>query len=125
MTLPVLRPIRDIDRQLAGLCPLPAGAIPLAAPESGGLVCLFPGGVWRLWLGGVLSSLPPEIQPEVMRVVLGQLGTTSAGLAERLEISPRTVESWRSVSSGSRMMTPETGLRIAALLAEREKGESR
>lgn len=117
-----LRPIRDIDRQLAGLCPLPAGAIPLAAPEEGGLVCLFPGGVWRLWLGGVLSSLPPEIQPEVMRVVLGQLGCTSAGLADLLGISRRTVESWRSSASGSRMMMVENGLRIATLLAEQAKG---
>lgn len=93
---------------------LPAGAIPLAVGDAGGLVCLFPGGAWRLWLGGVLSSLPPETQRGAVEAACRQLGLTSAGLAGRLGISPRTVESWRA---GKHPLTEANAYRLASLLA--------
>ena len=106
---------KQIRLYLSGERRLPAGAIPLAVGDAGGLVCHLPGGRWHLWLGGVLSSMPPETQRDVVAAVARQLGVTSAGLAERLGVSPRTVETWRS---GRYPLTSKTAYRLAALLVE-------
>lgn len=90
-----LKPISNFDRWIQGTAPLPAGAVPLAA-ETFGVVCLMPSGRWIMWLGGVIHSRPPETQRSVMEVVIGLLGGTAAAVGERLAISPRTVEAWRS-----------------------------
>lgn len=90
-----LKPISGYDRWIQGTAPLPSGAVPLAA-ETFGMVCLMPNGRWIMWLGGVIHSRPPETQRAVMEVIIGLLGGTAATVAERLAISPRTVEAWRS-----------------------------
>ena len=90
-----VKPISNFNRWIQGTAPLPAGAVPLAA-ESAGLVCLMPSGRWIMWLGGVIHLRPPETQRAVMEVIVGALGGTAAAVGERLAISPRTVEAWRS-----------------------------
>jgi transcriptional regulator with XRE-family HTH domain len=55
-----------------------------------------PSGRWIMWLGGVIHTRPPETQRAVMEVLVSQLGGTAAAVAERLGISARTVEAWRS-----------------------------
>jgi len=93
-----LKPISNFDRWIQGAAPLPAGAIPLAA-ETFGIVCLMPTGRWVMWLGGVIHSRPPETQRAVMEVLIAQLGGTAATVGTALDVSPRTVEAWRSGKS--------------------------
>ena len=90
-----VKPISNFDRWIQGTAPLPAGAVPLAA-ETFGVICLMPSGRWIMWLGGVIHTRPPETQRAVMQVVISQLGGTAAAVGERLAVSPRTVEAWRS-----------------------------
>lgn len=91
-----LKPLTNLAKYIRGSLPLPAGCVPLAQEGISGHVCLGPNGRWWLWMGGVTSSMPPETQRAVMEVVIGQLGGTSAAAAERLDVSPRTIEGWRS-----------------------------
>ncbi|MFT4177529.1 MAG: hypothetical protein QM627_12865 [Luteolibacter sp.] len=98
-----MTPLSDINRYFAGRVPLPAGAVPLAA-ETGKIsscVCLMPTGRWVRWWSGTRSieAMPPETQRAVMEVVIGQLGGTAAAAAAELDVSPRTVEAWRSGKS--------------------------
>lgn len=90
-----LTPISNFDRWIQGTAPLPAGAVPLAA-ETFGIVCIMPTGRWIMWLGGVIYSRPSDTQRGVMGVVISQLGGTAAATADKLGISARTVEAWRS-----------------------------
>jgi transcriptional regulator with XRE-family HTH domain len=43
--------------------------------------------------------MPHSTQKDVVAVLVGQLGGTSAKMADRLSVSPRTVEAWRSGKS--------------------------
>ena len=90
-----LKPISNFDRWIQGTAPLPAGAVPLAA-ETFGIVCIMPTGRWIMWLANCIHQRPSTIQREVMEVVITQLGGTAAAVADKLTISPRTVEAWRS-----------------------------
>lgn len=90
-----LKPISNFDRWIQGTAPLPLGAVPLAA-ETFGVVCLMPNGRWIMWIGGVIRSRPLETQRKVMEVVIQQLGGTAAAVGAALNVSPRTVEAWRS-----------------------------
>jgi len=81
---------------LKGTAPLPAGAVPLAVNGMAGLVCLMPTGRWVSWLGGVMTSMPPETQKYVMDLLVDQMGGTAEKMADNLGVSRRTVESWRS-----------------------------
>jgi hypothetical protein len=90
-----LQPVAKYHKWIQGTAPLPAGAVPLAG-ESAGLVCIMPSGRWIMWLGGVIHSRPPETQRAVMEIIIGQLGGTAAAVGSALDISPRTVEAWRS-----------------------------
>jgi len=88
MTIPDLRPY------LNGTLPLPAGAVPLAA-DGPVLVCLLPSGEWASWYKGVMTPRHPLTQKEVVDALVAALGGTAAKAAERLDISPRTIEAWR------------------------------
>lgn len=109
-----LSPITNYHRWLKGSAPLPAGAVPLAAEPSGGLICLMPTGRWIHWLGGVIASRPPETQRDVMDVVVAALGGTAATAAAVLDVSPRTVEAWRS---GRAALTTKAAYQIAEKMA--------
>jgi|GEM_PF-3630238 len=65
-------------------------------------------------MGGVTSSMPPETQRAVMEVIIAQLGGTAAAVADRLAISARTVEAWRS---GKAPLPPKAAYLIAEQLA--------
>lgn len=91
-----LKPISNVAKWLRGSLPLPAGAVPLAQEGISGHVCISPNGRWWLWMGGVTSSMPPDTQRAVMEVVISQLGGTAAAVGAALDVSPRTVEAWRS-----------------------------
>lgn len=110
-----LRPIEKYQKWIQGSAPLPAGAVPLAA-ESSGLICLMPTGRWIMWLGGVMRSRPQETQKYVMEVVVEKLGGTAASTADHLEVSPRTVEAWRS---GKARLPINQAYQIAVTLEER------
>ena len=43
-----------------------------------------------------MESMPPDTQRAAMEVIVSQLGGTASSVAERLAVSPRTVEAWRS-----------------------------
>jgi DNA-binding XRE family transcriptional regulator len=96
-------PLDDLSQFFAGLTPLPSGAVPLAAERGkiSACVCLTPSGRWIRWWSGTRSmeSMPPETQREVVGMAVEQLGGTAAAMAERLGVSPRTVEAWRSGKS--------------------------
>lgn len=109
-----LNPITSWHKWIQGTAPLPAGAVPLAG-ETAGLVCLMPTGRWIMWLGGVMSSKPPETQREVMEVIISQLGGTAAATAEALDVSRRTVEAWRT---GAAKLPIKAAYQIAEKLAE-------
>ncbi len=108
-----LKPISGFDRWIQGAAPLPAGAVPLAA-ETFGIICLMPTGRWIQWLGGVIASRPPETQRAVMEAVIAQLGGTAAATADRLGVSARTVEAWRS---GKAPLPVKSAYAIAEALA--------
>jgi DNA-binding XRE family transcriptional regulator len=114
-----LHEIQGIARYYAGAKILPAGAIPLASERGAitGVICLMPSGAWVRWIpnANAIYPLPPEVQRDVMEVVIGQLGGTSAALAERLDVSPRTVEAWRS---GKAPLSIKAAYQIAEKLAE-------
>lgn len=107
-----LKPISNFDKWTQGTAPLPAGAVPLAA-ETFGIVCLMPTGRWIMWLGGVIHSRPPNTQRAVMEVIISQMGGTAAATAEKLGVSPRTVEAWRS---GKAPLTAKSAFAIAEAL---------
>ncbi len=52
-----------------------------------------------MWLGGVIHARPPATQKAVMEVVISDLGGTAQAMAEKVGVSRRTVESWRSGAS--------------------------
>ena len=108
-----LTPISNFDRWIQGTAPLPAGAVPLAA-ETFGIVCLMPTGRWIMWLGGVIHNRPPETQRAAMEVVISQLGGTAAAVGAALDVSPRTVEAWRS---GKAPLPIKSAFAIAQALA--------
>lgn len=91
----IFTPINNFDRWIQGTAPLPAGAVPMAA-ETFGIVCLMPTGRWIMWLGGVIHNRPNDTQRGVMDSVISQLGGTAASAADKLGVSARTVEAWRS-----------------------------
>ncbi len=96
----MITPLTNISTFYAGQSPLPAGAVPLAS-ESGAIsacICLMPSGRWLRWWPGTRSmeSMPPDTQRAVMEVVVAQLGGTAATVGAALDVSPRTVEAWRS-----------------------------
>lgn len=93
-------PITNFEKWLQGQRKLPAGAVPLAAEGAGSIVALTPFGRWIRWAGTIsVQSMPFSTQKEVMEVLVDQLGGTSAKMAERIGVSPRTVEAWRSGKS--------------------------
>ena len=95
-----MTPITNFEKWLQGQRKLPAGAVPLAADPCGSVVALTAFGTWIRWAGTVsIQSMPPSTQKGVMAVLVSQMGGTSAKMAERLSISPRTVEAWRSGKS--------------------------
>lgn len=94
-----LTKITNFTLWLKGTAPLPAGAVPLATKDHARLVCLMPSGRWISWLGGVAESLPPETQKGVVNVLVSEMGGTAETMAEKLGVSKRTVESWRSRKS--------------------------
>jgi DNA-binding XRE family transcriptional regulator len=109
-----LAKITEFTLWIKGTAPLPAGAVPLAAHGVAGLVCLMPSGRWISWLGGVAKSLPLDTQKEVMEVLISQMGGTAATMAEKLGVSKRTVESWRSRKSP---LPISKGFEIAEILS--------
>lgn len=111
-----LTPITNFHRWIQGTAPLPAGAVPLAG-ESGGLVCLMPTGRWIMWVGGAFNTKPPETQKAVMEIVIQHLGGTAASVADKLAVSPRTVEAWRS---GKAPLPIKTAYLIAEAIAVAE-----
>ena len=90
-----LQPITNLVRYINGSRPLPSGAVPLAAEGLGGIICLMPNGRWIMWLE-CIHFRPPETQRAVVEVIIGQLGGTAAAVGAALDVSPRTVEAWRS-----------------------------
>ncbi len=88
--------ITSLTKHLNGTLPLPAGAVPLAAIGITGYVCLMPNGRWINWMGGVIKSLPNDVQKEVMGILVEEMGGTAQKMADNLEVSRRTVEAWRS-----------------------------
>jgi len=60
--------------------------------------------------------MPPDTQREVMHVLIEQLGGTAATAADRLGVSPRTVEAWRS---GKCPLPAKSAFLIAADLAQK------
>lgn len=88
--------ITDYTKWLHGKRPLPAGAVPLAAENQSSLICLMPSGRWIRWISTSISSFPPEIQKDVMEVVIIELGGTAQAASDALDVSKRTVEAWRS-----------------------------
>ena len=111
-----MQPISKLAQSLAGRNPLPAGAVPLAEDAPGSVICLMPNGRWIRWWPGTRSmeSMPPETQRAVMEVVIGQLGGTAATVGATLDVSPRTVEAWRS---GKAPLPIKTAYAIAEALA--------
>ena len=106
--------LENYHKFTAGASPLPAGAIPLAGGPGGSLVCLMPAGRWVNFQAGVIKNLPPETQNEVMKVVLPLVGSTAQEAADKLGVSRRTVESWRS---GQSKISVAAALRLAELLS--------
>jgi len=94
-----MKKITNYHNWLKGAAPLPAGAIPMAGHTNGAIVCLMPTGRWIKWQYGVSKNLPPETQKEVMEVVIKEMGGTAQSTADKLSVSRRTVESWRSRAS--------------------------
>lgn len=95
-----MTPITNFEKWLQGQRKLPAGAVPLAADPVGSVVALTPYGDWIRWAGTLsIQSMPRDTQKGVMDVLVSQFGGTSAAMAERLGVSPRTVEAWRSGKS--------------------------
>lgn len=114
----MITPLSNISKFLAGQSALPAGAVPLAS-ETGSIsacVCLMPAGRWLRWWPGTRSmeSMPPETQRAVMDAVISQLGGTAAAAASCLDVSPRTVEAWRS---GKAALPIKSAYAIAEALA--------
>ena len=92
-----MRPINKIAKYYIGHHRLPAGAVPLASENMAAIVCLTPPGRWIRWwpADGLSQPLPATAQREVLETVIAQLGGTAASAADRLGVSPRTVEAWR------------------------------
>jgi DNA-binding transcriptional regulator YdaS (Cro superfamily) len=110
-----MTPITNFEKWLQGQRKLPAGAVPLAADPAGSVVALTAFGTWIRWAGTIsIQSMPPSTQKGVMTVLVGQMGGTSAAMAERLKVSPRTVEAWRS---GKSPLPISKGLKIAEILS--------
>lgn len=107
------RPIKNPARFLDGRERLPAGATPLVEDVLSGLICLTPSGRWIRFQAQNIQALPEETQKHVIDVLVNQLGGTSAAMAERLGVSPRTVEAWRS---GKAALPPKAAYEIAQQL---------
>lgn len=90
-----MKPIPTRD-WLAGKHPLPAGAVPLASDLEGTVICATPSGRWIRWHAKkrTMEDACPGAQREVIRMAVSVTGGT-AMLAEKLKVSPRTVEAWR------------------------------
>ena len=99
----MITPLSNIAKFFAGKTPLPSGAVPLASESESPIacVCLMPNGRWIRWWPATrsLESMPPETQRGVMGAIIGQLGGTAPAAAEKLDVSARTVEAWRSGKS--------------------------
>jgi hypothetical protein len=111
-----LHKVHKLGEWLQGRHPMPAGAIPLASNSSGGVVCMLPSGLWIMWRDGLLTHRPPETQRAVMDVAINLLGGTAAAMAERLKVSPRTVEGWRI----GRRIEAKKAMEMAELMASIE-----
>jgi len=90
-----MRLIENYAEYFGGKYKLPAGAIPLARINAG-LVCILPSGRWMTWENGLIRFQPATIQKQVLDLLIPAIWGTAAGLAERLDMSARTIESWRS-----------------------------
>jgi hypothetical protein len=108
--------IPHIDRWLAGGHRLPAGFIPIASDKPASILCVTAQGRWVRWWEGTRSieNLPADTQREVMAWAVTELGGTKAA-AKSLNVSPRTIESWRA---GISPLPCKTSARLAAALAE-------
>jgi len=104
-----MQPIPKLSAHLAGRTPLPAGAVPLATDAPASLVCLMPNGRWIRWWPAdrLIEAMPSDTQRAVLAVLVDQLGGTAA-MAERLDVSPRTVEGWRANQSALPIRTAYT-----------------
>jgi hypothetical protein len=87
----------DIAAYLAGSHHLPAGAVPLCTDQPGSIICQTTHGFWIRWWEGTRSieRVPQTIQRQVVAALVDRAGGTDA-LADRIQVSPRTVHAWRS-----------------------------
>ena len=109
--------INGIAKYYIGQRRLPAGAVPLASDGHAAIVCLGAAGSWVRWwpADGVIQTMPPKTIRAVMEVVINELGGTAKATAEKIDVSPRTVEAWRG---GSAKMSIAAAYRIAEELAK-------
>lgn len=113
-----MKPLAAMEKSLSGANRLPAGVVPLATDKPGSMVVITAVGCWRRWWPGTRSyeSMPHrETQRAVMAVLCEQMGGTSADIAARLGVSPRTVEAWRQ---GKAALTAKAAIRIAEEVAQ-------
>lgn len=102
MPIFTLDPLKNPAGWLCGKYRLPSGAVPVATTSDGETVILLPSGEWKLWTGTDLDALPRrEIQQQVMALLVLQLGGKALA-AERLGVSPRTIEGL--LSAGDRKL---------------------
>jgi len=67
-----------------------------------------------MWLGGVMHSRPVDTQKHVMEVLVSEMGGTAEKMADKVGVSRRTVESWRS---GKSPLPISKGFEIAEILS--------
>jgi hypothetical protein len=88
---------------LEGKHKLPAGAVPLCTDKPGSVICQTAHGYWIRWWEETRSieRTHQSIQRHVVAALVARAGGTQA-LADRIKVSPRTVQAWR----GSRIPIP-------------------
>lgn len=112
-----MQKINGLAKYYLGQRRLPAGAVPLASDSDAAIVCLSAAGRWIRWwpAEGLIQTLPPKTIRKVMEVIIGELGGTAKATAEKIDVSPRTVEAWRG---GYAKMSIAAAYRIAEELAK-------
>ncbi len=102
-------------KYLAGKHRLPAGAVPLATDQPGSVLATTPHNRWIRWweTDSLNQAVSNSIQAPVVAAICAALGGTKA-MAEKLEVSPRTVEAWRSARMPLPSRSAESILRALA-----------
>lgn len=86
-----------LARYLAGDFRLPAGAIPLVTTHDDWVICQTAHGYWIRFspLAGEPVKLPRSAQKQILVCLIEAFGGMQA-MADRLNVSTRTIEAWRS-----------------------------